>query len=162
RPDGTLAGESTQTMAVGCANKRTVTFTRTGDVDVSTLPDPATLPPRVVSPAEALRGHYHESDVTPSGFKEESDYAVHNNCVRPGDRCMSLFHAPPSSYMALVFGGGNWVYNREFDSRCSKGGTSHVKFDVHFPLPQPAQDPITLLTGHGHEEVTGATGGNCG
>ena len=34
RPDGTLAGESNQTMAVGCANKRPVTFTRTGDVDV--------------------------------------------------------------------------------------------------------------------------------
>ncbi|MGA9362125.1 MAG: hypothetical protein WBW75_30265 [Mycobacterium sp.] len=56
RPDGTLAGESNQLMAVGCANKRPVTFTRTGDVDVNTVPDPATLPPRVISPAEALRG----------------------------------------------------------------------------------------------------------
>ena len=41
--------------------KRTVTFTRTGDVDINSLPDPATLPPRVVSPAEALHGRYHIS-----------------------------------------------------------------------------------------------------
>ena len=162
RPDGTLAGEATQTMAVGCANKRSVTFTRTGGVDVSTLPDPGTLPPRVVSPAEALRGHYHESDVTPSGFKEEGDYAVHTNCLRTGDRCMSFFHAPPTSWWALVFGGGQWVYAREFDSRCSKGGTAHVKVDSQFPLPQPAQDPIALLTGKGFEDVRSANGTTCG
>ena len=162
RPDGTLAGESTQTMAVGCANKRTVTFTRAGDVDVSTLPDPGTLPPRVVSPAEALRGHYHELDVTPSGFKEEGDYAVNTNCLRNGDRCMSFFHAPPTSWWALVFGGGQWVYAREFDSHCSKGGTAHVKVNTQFPLPQPAQDPIALLTGHGFEDVRAANGTTCG
>ncbi len=63
RPDGSLTGEHTRTTADQCAEKRTVTFTRTGDVDLDadfyTLPDPADLPPRVVSPAEALRGRYH-------------------------------------------------------------------------------------------------------
>ena len=162
RPDGTLAGEATQTMAVGCGNKRSVTFTRTGDVDVSTLPDPATLPPRVVSPAEALRGHYHQLDVTPTGFKEEGDFTVQTNCLRTGDRCMSFFHAPPSSWWALVFGGGQWVYAREFDSRCSKGGTAHVKVNTQFPLPQPPQNPIALLTGQGFEDVQSANGTNCG
>jgi hypothetical protein len=53
RPDGALAGEATEIMSKGRANKRSVTFTRTGDVDVTSLPDPNTLPPRVVSPAEA-------------------------------------------------------------------------------------------------------------
>ncbi|ORV33399.1 serine/threonine-protein kinase [Mycobacterium conspicuum] len=162
RPDGTLVGEATQTMAVGCGNKRSVTFTRTGDADLSTLPDPATLPPRVVSPAEGLRGRYHESDVTPTGFKEEGDYTVQTHCLRTGDRCMSFFHAPPSSWWALVFGGGQWVYAREFDSRCSKGGTAHVKVNSQFPLPQPAQNPIALLTGQGFEDVQSANGTNCG
>ena len=90
RPDGTLAGESNQLMAVGCANKRPVTFTRTGDVDVNTVPDPATLPPRVISPAEALRGHYRETDVTPNGYRDQADYVVSTDCLRTGDRCMSF------------------------------------------------------------------------
>jgi serine/threonine-protein kinase len=162
RPDGSLAGEATEIMDKGCANKRAVTFTRTGDVDVSTLPDPNTLPPRVVSPAEAVRGRYHESDVTPSGFKGQQDYVVRTDCLRTGERCMSFFHAPPASAMALVFAGSEWVYDREFDGRCSKGGTAHVRIIAHFPLPQPAGDPIALLTGHGHEDVTNSSGTNCG
>jgi serine/threonine-protein kinase len=116
----------------------------------------------VVSPAEALRGHYHESDVTPTGFKGQQDYVVRTDCLRTGDRCMSFFHAPPASAMALVFGAGEWVYDREFDGRCSKGGTAHVRIVAHFPMPQPAQDPIALLTGHGHEDVTNSGGTNCG
>jgi serine/threonine-protein kinase len=59
RTDGTLAGEWSMTSS-GCrAFKRAVILTRTGDVDVDSLPDPASQPPRVVSPAEALRGRYH-------------------------------------------------------------------------------------------------------
>jgi serine/threonine protein kinase len=162
RPDGTLAGEATEIMGKGCANKRSVTFTRTGDVDLGSVADPNALPPRVVSPAEALRGHYHESDVTPTGFKGQQDYVVRTDCLRTGDRCMSFFHAPPASAMALVFGGGEWIYDREFDGRCSKGGTAHVRIVVHFPLPQPAEDPVALIAGHGHEDVTNSGGTNCG
>jgi len=157
RSDGTLSGESTQTMVAGCANRRTVTFARTGDVDVNSLPDPATLPPRVVSPAEALRGRYHQTDVTPNGYNEGNDYVVRTDCVRTGDRCMTLFHRPPAAALALVFGDGKWIYDRESDNRCSKGGTAHVKIVAQFPLPQPPQDPITLLSGHGREDVTGAS-----
>jgi serine/threonine-protein kinase len=157
-PDGTFAGESTDTLTTGCANTRTVTFTRTGDVNVDTLPDPATLPARVVSPAEALHGRYHETERQPSGFRAESDFAVRTDCLRTGERCMSLFHAPPDSALALVFGGGSWIYDREFSAPCSTGGIAHAKMLVQFPLPQPAQVPITLLTGDGHEELTGS---NC-
>ncbi len=155
RPDGTLAGEVTEMMDKGCANKRGVTFTRTGDVDVSTLADPNTLPPRVVSPAEALHGRYRETNIQPNGYKEQADFVVGTECLRTGDRCMSLFHRPPASAMALVFDRGTWTYAREFDARCTKGGTSHLKLFVPFPLPQPPQDPITLLTGRGHEDITG-------
>jgi serine/threonine-protein kinase len=31
-----------------------------------------------------------------------------------------------------------------------------MKVTATYPLPQPPQDPITLLTGHGHAEETGA------
>ena len=157
RPDGTLGGESNQTMAVGCANKRPVTFTRTADVDVDSLPDPASLPPRVLSPAEAVRGRYHETDTTPNGFKGEADYVVRTDCLRTGDRCMSLFHRAPADALVLVFGDGKWIYDHESDNRCSKGGTAHVRVLAQFPLPQPPQDPVTLLTGHGREDVTGAS-----
>jgi tRNA A-37 threonylcarbamoyl transferase component Bud32 len=157
RADGTLSGEATEMMD-GCANRRGVTFTRTGDVDVSSLADPNTLSPRVASPAEALRGRYQNTNIQPNGYRdEEGEYTVVTECLRTGDRCISLFHKPPAAALALVFDKGTWTHSREFDARCTKGGTSHLKLFVPFPLPQPPQDPITLLTGHGHEDITGSS-----
>ncbi|WP_304610749.1 serine/threonine-protein kinase [Mycobacterium sp. Marseille-P9652] len=156
RPDGSFAGESAQTQTRGCANKRAVTFTRLSDVDLNSLADPATLPPRVVSPAEGLRGHYRETGSQPNGYREANEFVVHTDCTRAGDRCISLFHKPPATAMALVFGDGHWVYDREFDSRCPRGGvTSHVHITAQFPLPQPPQDPVTQITAHGHEDISG-------
>jgi len=160
RPDGSFAGEATQRMTAGCANKRTVTFIRTGDVDLGSLPDPANLPPRVVSPGEALHGRYHQASVQPNGFREQGDYAVHTDCLRAGDRCMSTFHRPPTAIMLMLFADGKWVYDRTFDAPCARGGTTHVRILVPFPLPQPPQEPVALISGHGHEELTGAPG--CG
>ncbi|OBG35118.1 hypothetical protein A5672_21810 [Mycobacterium alsense] len=156
RPDGSLAGEATEIMAKGCANKRSVTFTRTGDVDLGSVADPNNLAPRAVSPAEAVHGRYRETGKQPNGYREQNDFEARTDCLRTGDRCMTFFHRPPASAMALVFGDGNWVYEREFDMRCSKGGAmEHVKITAHFPLPQPPQDPVTLISGRGHEDVTG-------
>jgi serine/threonine protein kinase len=155
KPDGTFVGEAIQTLPKGCANKRTVTFTRTKDVDVSSLPDPAALPPRVVSPAEALHGHYHElrNFIVPAQ-KHQADYAVTTECLRGGDRCMSLFLAP-SDVKALTFGGGNWVLDTALHSTCSNTrAPMEVKRTTQYPLPQPPQNPITLLTGHGRQEQT--------
>jgi serine/threonine protein kinase len=155
-PDGTFAGESTQTMAAGCANKRPLTFTRTGDVDINTLGDPAALPARVVSPAEALRGSYHQTIVQSNGFKEAHDYAVATQCLRGGDRCVSLFHKAPTVPSILVFGDGKFVNQREFDARCSKGGAvAHAKVHAELPLPQPPQDPIAKLSGPGSADING-------
>jgi len=43
-PDGTLTGEYRRAASNTCDEKRTATFTRTGDVDTNSLPDhPATL-----------------------------------------------------------------------------------------------------------------------
>jgi hypothetical protein len=137
RPDGTLAGDYPKTASVGCGLKRTVTFTRTGDVDVNSLPDPASQPPRVVSPAEALHGRYHDTQTFAGGYKFEYDYAVRTDCLRTGDRCVSYFHNP-DSVVPLVFGAGKWTEDKDY------------------PLPQPRQDPITLLTRHGHQTSTGS------
>ena len=106
-PDGTLAGEyssvaSNVAASNGCDTLRAVTFTRTGDVDVASLHDPAAQPPRVVSPAEALRGRYRETKASTVGT-QDYDYTVTTNCLRTGDRCMSLFHNS-DSYVPLVFG----------------------------------------------------------
>ncbi len=153
-PDGTLAGEYSTVTSNGCGRKRAVTFTRTADVDVTSLPDPASQPPRVVSAAEALHGRYHYTATLSSGGKLEYDYAVRTDCLRTGDRCMSFFHNPDYA-VPLVFAGGQWTKDRELDDQCPGGGTSHAKVTAQYPLPAPPQDPITLLTGHGHVEVTG-------
>jgi serine/threonine-protein kinase len=155
RPDGTLAGEYTTTAANACADKRTVIFTRTGDVDVNSLADPAGQPPRVVSPAQALRGHYHVTRTFANGIPQaELNTAVATECLRTGDRCMSYFHEP-SGDLPLVFGGGNWTWNMDVDIRCARSAeTAQMKSSGQIPLPQPPQDPIMRLTGSGHQKQT--------
>ena len=69
---------------------------------------------------------------------------------------MSYFHGPKGP-LPLVFGGGKWIEDLEQDISCPSGAPAHVKFTAEFPLPQPPQDPITLLTSHGgHQELTGS------
>jgi hypothetical protein len=66
RPDGTLAGQY-RAWESNCETERTVTFTRIGDVDLNSLPDPASQPVRVTSPATAWHGHYRITQ-TPDGL----------------------------------------------------------------------------------------------
>jgi serine/threonine protein kinase len=155
RPDGTLSGEYSSTASNACGAKRTVTFTRTGDVDIASLADPATRAARVVSAAEALHGRYHQTVThAVSGNNEEFDMAVRTDCLRTGARCMSFFHGPDNDE-PLIFGSGRWIWAYEIDNQCPAGGTEHVKITAQFPLPQPPQDPITLLTGVGRSDSTG-------
>ncbi|MCV6966676.1 serine/threonine protein kinase [Mycobacterium intermedium] len=157
-PPGTLTGDFTATTANDCVGKHTVTFTRIGDVDVDSLPDPSALPARVVPPAEALRGQYHQRRT----FKiraapQEIDYKVTTHCLRTGDRCMSFFHNFSGAVEPLVFADGNWTLHTEHDGTCpGRGSPTHVKKTGQYPLPQPPQDPITLLTGQGTQEQTGS------
>jgi Protein kinase domain len=152
RPGGAFVGEVAQTIPKGCANMRTVTFTRTGDVDVSSLPDPAAIPPRVVSPAEALRGryhnlrHYHAARVLPS----QVDFGVTTQCLRTGDRCVSRFVGPSGEESAMAFGAGSWVLDSLSHSRCANAGLPlNITNTGQFALPQPLQNPIAVLAGHG-------------
>jgi len=162
RPDGTLAGEYRGAGTNACAGKRPVTFTRTGDVDVNSLPDPGTLPPRVVSPAEALHGRYHWTRTYKNGLPQLQDGpAVITDCLRTGDRCMSYFHSG-SFDLPMLFGGGNWTLDAEHDQAAPGcGGSVHVKMTGQYPLPQPPKDPIALLTGQGHLEQSGSGIGSC-
>ncbi|MBW0017842.1 MAG: serine/threonine protein kinase [Mycobacterium sp.] len=158
RPDGTLFGEATKTSAGGCSVKRTVTFTRTGDVDVNSVADPASQAPRVVSPAEALHGRYHETVVS-GASKYQQDWAVRTDCLRTGERCMTFFHAPPDQVKPLVFADGNWIFAIAETEKCPSGDASDLKRNGQFPLPQPLQNPITLLTGRFHQEQSGSCAG---
>jgi serine/threonine protein kinase len=152
RSPGTFTGALTATSSNVCANTRTVTFTRTGDVDVNKVPDPAGQPPRVVSPAEALHGRYQSTRTFTNGLPQtQQNYTVTTRCLRTGDRCMSYFHAA-SSDAPLVFGGGKWIWDVDGLGQCRSGASTHLKDTGHYPLPQPPQDPITRLTGHGHHE----------
>ena len=155
-PDGTLAGEFTATTGNSCASKHTVTFTRTGDVDLESLPDPANLPPRVVSPAEALHGRYHQARTFTSGQQQQqTDFFVDTDCLRSGDRCMSYFNEQSGIVEPLVFAESNWTLATDFDAKCpGSGETMRVTKAARFPLPQPLQNPITQLTGHGNQEQT--------
>jgi hypothetical protein len=156
-PDGTLSGEYRAASANGCAEKRTVTFTRTGDVDVNSLPDPNKLPRRVVSPGEALHGVYHVTRVFTGGAiaPQNADESVRTDCLRTGERCVSYFYSKTTD-TPMVFGGDKWIFDVVSQPETSPGCndltvTSHAEY----PLPQPPQNPVTLLKGQGHHQQTG-------
>jgi serine/threonine protein kinase, bacterial len=158
QPDGTLSGETTRSTINSCsAAKRTVTFTRTGDVDVSKVPDPATLPPRAASPSTALHGRYHETLTYSNGNSApgQDDLTVRTECLRSGERCLSLFHAP-DGVVPLVFANGKWTREDEGTVPCNLGGTTQIKITAEYPLPEQLQDPIPELVGHGQNVSTGS------
>jgi hypothetical protein len=156
RQGGTLTGEFSTYSPAGCAGKRTVTFTRTGEGRVDGLEDPASLPPRIMSPAQALHGRYHETlTFTSDGFTQENDFVVRTDCLRGGDRCMSYFY-DPKIVTPLVFADGKWTRSAQFETACPTGGQSHVTLTAEYPLPSPPQDPIATLTGQGNSKETGS------
>lgn len=160
-PDGTLSGASTRAATNStCDAKRTVTFTRTGDVDPNSLPDPAGLPPRATSAAQVLHGRYHEAITFTNGniVPGQDDLTVETNCLRTGDRCMSLFHAP-DGVVTLMFAGDKWTRNEQGTIPCPQGGTGQITLTAEYPMPQQPQDPLQELTGHGRQDV--APGSTC-
>jgi Protein kinase domain len=157
RPDGTLTGDYAAVSANACVERRSVTFTHTGDIDVNRLPDPAGQPPRVASPADALHGHYQATRTFSNGLPQEQGYSgFMTSCLRTGDRCMSYFHDPKMD-APLVFVGGAWTLEFGVDAKCpSSQDSTQVTTTGRYPMPQSPANPITLLTGHGHLEQTGA------
>jgi serine/threonine-protein kinase len=151
RPDGTFFGVTARATTNGCASaRRTVTFTRIGDADIANAPDPSTLPPRVMSLAAALYGRYHQTMTYTNGASgpEGTDLAAQTYCLRTGDRCISVLHAP-SGVVTLVFANGKWTQDSAGATPCKLGGSAQVKVTAEYPLPNPPDDPIQVLTGHG-------------
>ncbi|WP_205874667.1 serine/threonine-protein kinase [Mycobacterium camsae] len=154
RPDGTLTGEQTRTARNNCQEKRTVTFTRTGDAAPG-LPDPATLPPRVVSVAEAFHGRYQLTRTFAGGNPQQlGESAIATNCLRTGDRCMSYFHNK-SGDVPLIFAGGGWTWDDLSTGTCPDGNPATLRASATFPLPQPVPETLMSLAGHGHWTQTG-------
>jgi serine/threonine-protein kinase len=156
RPDGTLFGITARATTNGCAaGRRTVTFTKTGDADTANGEDPATLPPRVMSLAAALYGRYHQTLNYTSGASgpEVTDLAAQTYCLRTGERCLSVLHAP-GGMVILVFKDGKWTQDSQGTTKCRLGNSTTVKVIAEYPLPQPPDDPIPLLTGHGQTVST--------
>jgi serine/threonine-protein kinase len=156
QPDGTLQGEFTVRSTTNCARDQRVIFTRTGDIqpDVS-IADPQAQPPRVASPAQALRGQYRESDRYTDGRNAEANFDIQTYCLRTGERCLSVW-VNPDDTKNLLFSQNKWVLtNTSGDAKCNNGAMAKSEVNIEYPLPQPPQDPITLLTGRGHYTVTG-------
>jgi serine/threonine-protein kinase len=148
RHDSTASAPSTTAGAPAAAALKAriyrTDFGAASNVDVNSLPDPAKLAPRVVSPAEALHGRYLETTTYTNGQPQtQADYEVKTDCLRTGDRCMSRFHSPLSGFVPLVFEDGKWTSNVVGNGKCPYGGDlSQVKWTAEYPLPQPSQNPI--------------------
>ena len=159
RPDGELRGEFiVRSTDPNCASNRPVTATRMGDADSDvSVADPAAMPARVASPGQALYGSYQETDTYKDGNRNaDVSFDVQSFCLRTGERCLSYWLSP-NDIKVLIFANNEWVLaNRSSDSKCTGGGPAHREITLQYPLPSPAQDPITLLTGRGHYTITGA------
>jgi serine/threonine-protein kinase len=157
QPDGKLQGEFIVRSTSGCARNQQVTFTRTGDAQNGvSIADAAAQPARVASQAEALHGRYQETDTYQAdGRSAEANFDIQTYCLRTAQRCLSYW-LNPNDAKILVFAKGQWVLaNTSADSECKSGGPAHREISLQYPLPQPPQDPITLLTGRGHYTITG-------
>jgi serine/threonine-protein kinase len=136
-----------------------VRFTRTGDADPNKVADPAVLPTRLTTPADALRGQYRETTNFPTGTIVAPRILTANTyCLRTGDRCMSLFHGSDGA-VTLIFAKDKWTRNEQGTTMCGGGGTAQITVTAEYPLPPQMDDPIALLTGSGNQTV--AAGGAC-
>jgi hypothetical protein len=134
-----------------------VTFTRTGDVqDNVPLADPARQPPRQQSPAQALHGRYQETDTYADGGRSaEVNFDIQTYCLRTGQRCLSYW-LNPNDVKILVFSQNQWnLTTTSSNAGCKNGGRAHGEISAQYSLPQPTQEPITVLTGRGRYTVTG-------
>lgn len=141
-----------------CAQKYTITLTRTGDLDPDAqISDPADESPRVASPAEGLYGEYtHTRTYTKNGAATVTDYRVKTRCLRTGDRCISYFDTPESG-LPLVFSDNQWTTDLDWEYPCEAGGTSQVALRADYPMPSNPGNPIETLTGTGDLTFTGTT-----
>ncbi|MEB3020274.1 serine/threonine-protein kinase [[Mycobacterium] crassicus] len=154
QPDGTFAGRYLIANANNCNSSRTITLTRTGDVDTAALPDPAQLPPRVPSPADGFHGRYRYTYSTDTGFSHETEGDVGTDCLRLGQRCMSYFSSSESAE-PFVFADGRWtLHYANVPVSCGEGYRGYIERTAVLGLPQAVTDPFEVITGHGQQQLT--------
>ena len=160
QPDGNFTGDTIRASTDSlCAAKRSVKFTRSGDPDLSKVPDPSVVPPHAASPATALRGSYRETTTFTNGsVLPRKVFTANTYCLRTGDRCMSLFHTGPEA-VTLIYTANKWTRNEKGTTSCSAGGTSQMTITAEYPEPVQMDDPIAVLTGRGTQTI--APGGAC-
>ena len=136
QPDGTLTGDTVRSSTDSlCAAKRTVKFTRTGDPDLNKVPDPAVLPPRVMTPADGLRGSYQPTTTFTNGtVGPQKNLTADTYCLRTGDRCMSLFHAGGQA-VTMMYADDKWTRNEKGTTACAAGGTAKMTITAEYPMP---------------------------
>ena len=154
QPNGTFTGQYEVTNANNCNTSRTINLTRTGDLDISSVDDPTTLPPLKPSPAAGFRGQYRYQHRGEDGDPHEVVGSVQTRCLRTVERCMSYFSEPRSAE-PFVYADGQWVLHYNAPVSCGGAAGPRVQVDriATLDLPSPASNPIDLLVGRGHEEV---------
>jgi serine/threonine-protein kinase len=161
KPDGTaFSGNDTIIDAnTGCQAKRSVSLARNGVVEEASVPDPASQPPRTESPAEALHGRYRVTYNRGNGIPAVHEGPVLTSCLRARARCISsLVSDPGGQTQVLLWADNKWVWNLDYDVGCNLDNKqAQLKASAEFPLPDPPQNPITLLTGRGSDTATGGT-----
>ena len=159
QPDGTLTGETIRASTnSACAAKRTVKFTRTGDPDPNKVTDPAVLPTRVTTPADALRGSYRQTttftngNVVPERFSRQYVLSSHRRSVHELVSCSRRGrHVDVRQRQVDPQRAGHHDVRRRWHGQ--------VTITAEYPMPEQMDDPIALLTGRGSQTV--AAGGAC-
>jgi len=138
------------------------TFTRTGDAPADiALPDPASQPKRVISPAAGLRGKYSGPIVTADqpDWKFSQVWDAETHCLRSGAKCVTTVAATqrdenqPGSSTAFpadyIFENGRWTGGAGTGPiECAENaGRTTKSITGTFGLPaEPVPDPIASVT----------------
>jgi serine/threonine protein kinase, bacterial len=151
--DTSLTGDWQEIFPIGsCATKRSVTFTRTGDVTGS-VDDPTRVGPRVVSPAAALRGTYKYEELF-DDHHHHKEFTGETFCTHDGTNCLSYLFGADGTY-PMTYVDGKWSVVTSDVGPCG-GGTEQILTKAEYPLPQPPQNPITTVPGHASRSLSGA------
>lgn len=168
--DGTWSGsyvERNTLESCGGSTRQTATVTRLGTADPGiTLPDPASQPARVTTPAAGLRGQYTSTmtATTTRRVEETGVYTADTTCLRTGDRCLSYLVRDDGpdrgSARKLVFADGYWTEtSAPIAGDCPGGGRYSAVNRGVLPLPPLPGDPIEALAGEFTQRSTGDCSG---
>jgi hypothetical protein len=164
-PDGTMSGTYRYAASVGgCNVEQPLTLTRTGNpLTDFQLPDPATLPPRVLSPAEGLHGRYSRTQTLPESDKTfpSTTFTGDTQCLRTGERCETFMKTDDASgLLVMVFADAQWTEPVSDSQVTCPAGSGTMSSEIGYPLPRPTQNPIAVLAGKLRQNFSGQCQGH--